>query len=303
MRTVLALIIVFAMTLPTFAQPDNLNLLHAKTEGRLKEIVRNTSGVMGLYALDLKSGEKFALNADLVFPQASAIKIAILMEVFKQAHAGKFKLTDRKHILKKDKAGGSGILIELGDGTVELSIRDLCVLMMLLSDNTATNILIDLVGKNTINSTMSSLGLKETKVQRRMMDTAASHRGDENISTPAEAGRIMEILYKGEFINPEVSWEILSILTKLRETKLKNGLPPDVTVATKPGGIAGVSTEWAVVMLKDRPYIVVVMENYGSRDTAETFKQISQILFDHFSRLAKATPYGALVDKPAKAGK
>jgi beta-lactamase class A len=300
MTKVLAIFLTLAMTVTVFAQSDNLKVLHEKTAARLRDIAGGSRGVMGFYAQDLTSGERFALNETFVFPQASTIKVAILMEVFKQAQEGKFKLNDSRRIRQEDKTGGSGVLIELGDGSVELSIRDLCVLMIVLSDNTATNILIDLVGKENINKTLGMLGLKETKVQRRMLDTAASHRGDENISTPQEAGRIMEILFKGEFINRALCDDILGILKKLKDTKVKAGLPAEVVVATKPGGITGVSTEWAIVYLKDRPYIVVVMENYSLGDAPEAIKQISQTLYEHFSRLAKATSHGALVDKPAR---
>jgi beta-lactamase class A len=116
--------------------------------------------------LDLTTGERFAINENVVFSQASAIKIAILMEVCKQAHDGKFQLTDLRRIEEKDKAAGSGVLVELGDGTVQLSIHDLCVLMILVSDNTATNILIDLVGMNNMNQTLAALGLEQTRVRR-----------------------------------------------------------------------------------------------------------------------------------------
>lgn len=156
------------------AQEDNLNVLHEKTQAQLEQITAHTQGAMGLVALDLTSGERFAINENVVFPQASAIKIAILMEVYKQAEAGKFKLTDTRRVEKQDKTGGSGVLVQLGDGTVQLSIYDLCVLMILVSDNTATNMLIDLVGMENINRTLEGLGLKHTRVRRRMLDTAAS---------------------------------------------------------------------------------------------------------------------------------
>jgi beta-lactamase class A len=299
MFKVLAFTIFIFLTMamnPVAAQ--NLTVLREKTDARLKELAAKTRGVMAISVLDLKSGERFDVNEKLVFPQASAIKIAILMEVYKQANDGKFKLTDIKHIDKNTKTGGSGVLIELGD--LDLSIRDLCVLMIVLSDNTATNMLIDLLGKENINGTMESLGLKDTKVLRRMMDTAASHRGEENLSTTANAVRIMEILYKGEFVSPGICEDIISILKKGKKTNLKSGLPEDISIACKPGGIAGVETEWAIVYLKERPYAVAVMENYGMGDGPEIIKEVSKTLYEYFHRLSKATSHGALVDKPAK---
>ncbi len=283
------------------AQEENLKIIREKTEIRLKEIAHRSRGALGFSVLDLTSGERFALNENVVFPQASAIKIAILMEVFKQAGEGKFKLTDPRRVEQKNKTGGSGILIELGDGSVTLSIYDLCVLMILVSDNTATNLLIDLVGMENINRTMESLGLKQTRVRRRMLDTAASVRGDENTSTPAEAARVMEALFKGEFINRKTCEEILTILKKSKNTNLKAGVPSDVVLANKPGGISGVVTEWAIVYLPNRPYVVTVMDNYGVEDDAATaLKEISRTLYDYFSRLAQATPHGAYVTKPKK---
>lgn len=281
------------------SEEDSLKIIHDKTQSHLDEIAARTRGALGLAAIDPSSGERFAINENVVFPQASAIKIAILMEVYKQAEAGKFKLTDLRRIEKKDKTGGSGVLTELGDGTVQLSIYDLCVLMILVSDNTATNLLIDLAGMDNINRTLESLGLKQTRVRRRMIDTAAAWRGDENVSTPAEAARIMEILFKGEFINRRVCDEIIAILKKTKKHDIKTSLPADMSVAFKPGGLPGVNTVWAIVYLRDRPYIIAIMENYGlEEDAASAMKDISQTLYAYFSRLAKATPHGTYVDKP-----
>jgi len=281
------------------AQEANVKIIHDKTEARLKEIANRARGALGFAALDLTSGERFALNDNLTYPQASAIKIAILMEVLKQAHEGKFKLTDLRRIERKDKTAGSGVLLELGDGTVQLSLHDLCVLMIVLSDNTATNLLLDLVGLENINRTLESLGLHQTRVRRRMMDTAASWRGDENLSTPAEAARIMEVLFRGEFVNRGICDEILALLKKGKPGGIKSGVPAEVQVAFKPGAISGVTTEWAIVHLKDRPYVVVVMENYGVEDDATSaMKEISRTLYDYFSRLARATPHGTYVEKP-----
>lgn len=278
-------------------QEENVRIIREKTEARLREIVASARGAMGLVVVDLVSGERLAINENLTFPQGSAIKIPILMEVYKQAHEGRFRLTDRRRVQKTSLVGGSGILKEFGDGMSELSIYDLCVLMIVLSDNTATNMLIDLVGMENVNRTMASLGLVRTRLQRRMIDAAASARGAENLSTPAEAARLMEILYRGEFISREVCEAILAILKKPKRTALSSGLPSDVVLASKPGGIPGVSTEWAIVYLKERPYVLVVMENYGIGEEASTaFRDISRTVYDYFWRLGRATRYGTYVD-------
>ncbi len=282
---------------PTLAQPENWKLVHEKTEARLREIAAGVRGAMGIAALDLTSGERFAVNENLVFPQGSAIKIPILLEVYKQANAGKFQLTDLRWLNKADQVGGSGVLFELGDHTSQLSIRDLAVLMIVLSDNTATNMLIELVGMANVNQTLGALGLKQTRLQRKMLNTAASGRGEENLATPAEAARIMEILYRGEFLNRQVCDEILAILKKPKSGGINTALPAAIPVAFKPGGIAGVATEWAIVYLKERPYVAVVMENYAIGEEAATaMQEISRTLYDYFWRLGNATRHGTYVD-------
>src|SRR5271154_6895366 len=95
-------------------------LMRAKTEARLRQIAGRTRGVMGYSVVDLVGGARFGLNEDDVFPQASAIKIPVLMEIFKQAGQGKFNLSDPRRIARADMTGGSGILCELGDGSVEM---------------------------------------------------------------------------------------------------------------------------------------------------------------------------------------
>lgn len=282
---------------PTLAQPENWKLVHEKTEARLREIAAGVRGAMGIAALDLTSGERFAVNENLVFPQGSAIKIPILLEVYKQANAGKFQLTDLRWLNKADQVGGSGVLFELGDHTSQLSIRDLAVLMIVLSDNTATNMLIELVGMANVNQTLGALGLKQTRLQRKMLHTAASGRGEENLATPAEAARLMEILYRGEFLNRQVCDEILAILKKPKSGGINAALPAAIPVAFKPGGIAGVATEWAIVYLKERPYVAVVMENYAiGEEAANAMQEISRTLYDYFWRLGNATRHGTYVD-------
>lgn len=296
LKRTLAACFFFILASSVQAQQENLKLMREKTEARLREIVGSTRGAMGLAVVDLKSGERFQVNENFLFPQGSAIKIPIMMEVYKQAGEGRLKLTDQIAVDRAHMVGGSGVLQELGDSTSNLSIRDLCVLMIVVSDNTATNILIDKLGMENINRTIKSLGLKETRLQRRMINPAASGRGDENLSTPAEAARIMEILYKGEFLSRAACDEMLAILLKPKTGSVNAALPPDVPVAFKHGDLSGVDTEWAIVYLKERPYIVVVMENYATGEEAvAAMKEISRTLYDYFWRLGNATRYGTYV--------
>lgn len=280
-----------------FAQQNSREILKKKTEKQLEEIVNSSPSLTGMMAVDLTTGDSFAVNEDVVFAQASAIKIPILMEVYKQAYQKKFALTDMKPLLSGNIVGGSGILNAMSD-PVTLSIRNYCMLMIGLSDNSATNTLIDLVGMKSINETMESLGLQHTRVQRKMIDQQASIRNEENISSPAEAVKILQMLYDGKFINKEVSDGVLSILAKnpVENSKLANGLPSNVKIAFKPGGMGGVSTEWGIIYLSGKPYAVAVMDNYRA-ETAGTnvFGDISKALYNYYSKLARATKYGVIL--------
>lgn len=279
------------------AQTEAWQLVREKTESRLHEIAGATRGVLGVVAVDLTSGERFAINENLVFPQGSTIKVPILIEVYKQAGEGKFKLTDRLPVTKTSQVSGDGVLQYFGDGTSELSIADLCALMIVLSDNTATNILIELVGKESVNGTLASLGFAKTRLQRKMMDLAALARSEDNLSTPAEAARLMEMLYRCEILSRAACDDILALLKRAQGGVLKRALPADVLVASKPGEIPGVRTEWAIVFLEQRPYVVAMMESYSLEDDAtRDLQEISRALYDFFRRRACSNRYGTCVD-------
>jgi beta-lactamase class A len=273
-------------------------ILKQKAEKQLQDIVDASPFLTGLAAVDLTTGDSFSINQDVVFAQASAIKIPILMEVYKQAKAGKFALSDTRPLTAANTVGGSGILNAMVD-PVNLSIRSYCVLMIGLSDNSATNTLIDLVGLKNINETMQSLGLKNTRVQRKMIDQPASLRNEENISTPAEAVKILKLLYDGKFLDKENSDEILSILLKnpISNSKLARGIPANMKVAFKPGGMGGVSTEWGVIYMGKRPYAVAVMENYKTGTAnPDLIGNTSKALYEYYSRMAGATNYGVILE-------
>ncbi|CUU10546.1 beta-lactamase class A [Candidatus Kryptobacter tengchongensis] len=296
MKKIIALIIAFlSLESSTISQPENLEVLHRKTFEKIKFIADTSNGVIGVAVKNLVTGETFLINENFLFPQGSAIKIPILIEVLKQASEGKFKLTDKIKIEKKYQVGGSGVLKEFGDGLSELSIYDLAVLMITVSDNTATNILIDLVGMENVNKTLEKLGLKQTKLQRKMIRPDASARGEENLSTPFEAMKLMEMLYKGEVVSKEISNQAVEILKKGKEANLNKYLPPDVKIANKPGGIEGVNCEWGIVFLPRHPYVIVVMSNYNLKSADETIAQISKIIYEHFWRISLSTKYGTRV--------
>ncbi len=297
MKSTLLIIVFCLIQVSAFAQLSARDILKQKTENDLQKIIDSSPSLAGLMAVDLISGESIGINENLIFTQASAIKIPILMEVYKQANEKKFALSDIKPLLPSNTVAGSGILNVMVD-PVNLSIRNLCVLMIGLSDNSATNTLIELVGMKSVNNTMLSLGFINTKLQRKMIDQPASLRNEENLSTPAEAVRIMKLLYDGKFIDSVTSEEILSILKKnpIENSKIASELPGNVKLAFKPGGMGGVSTEWAIVYLSNRPYAITIMENYKIASTPSgVISKLSKRIFDYFSMM-KATKFGVLIE-------
>lgn len=297
MKKILFLISFCIIQITAFAQITAREILKQKTEADLKGIINSSPSLTGLMAIDLTSGETIGINSDLIFTQASAIKIPILMEVYKQAHEKKFALTDIKPLQQINTVAGSGILNAMTD-PVNLSIRNYCMLMIGLSDNSATNMLIELVGMKNVTNTMLSLGFSNTKLQRKMIDQPASLRNEENISTPADAAKILKLLFDGKFIDAATSNEIVSMLQKnpIENSKIATGVPGNVKIAFKTGGMGGVSTEWAIVYLKNRPYAITVMENYKTSATPSTLiSSISKRVFDYYSMM-KATKYGVLLE-------
>ncbi len=271
--------------------------LKQRFERQLNLIAANLNGVMGFAVLDLTSGERLGHLDRETFPTASTIKLAIVYELVKQMDEGRVDL-DRPIALDRAKAvGGSGVLFEMGTPT--LSVRDYATLMVLVSDNTATNVLIDLVGMENVTRRMASLGLSATKLRRHMIDLAAARRGDENVSTPGEIARLLEILYRGEGLSVRAKDEALTLLEKEKSTALTRGVPAGVAVANKPGELEGVRVDAGIVFARNRPYILTVMTTYleSEADGERAIENASRAAYEYFSRLGAGLEYGRLMGK------
>ena len=205
MRMLRCAALCFAISASGAQAQDDSAMLREKTAARLAETVAGAHGVVGYAAIDLTTGQWLGVNEDLVFPQASAIKIPVLLEVLRQAEAGRLSLEDRHAVSRAVQVGGSGVAQHFGDGTSSLSVGDLAVLMIVLSDNTATNMLVGLVGMDSVNATLAAAGFSATRLRRIMMDERASAENRENTSTPSEAARMMAMLHGGKLASTAVS--------------------------------------------------------------------------------------------------
>ena len=259
--------------------------LRAQFERRVTDIASRVDGVVGYEILDLTSGDRIGRLETASFPTASTIKLAVVYELFKQAEEGKIRLDEMVPLDRSKAVGGTGVLAELGTPT--LSIRDYATLMVVLSDNTATNVLIDRLAIDNINRRLRSVGLAETRLRRRMMDTDAARRGEENVSSPAEIVRLLDIIRKER---PDA----IALLKRPKQSRLRRGLPERVDAADKPGELEGVRVDAGVVFARNRPYILCVMTTFlkNEADGERAIEEISRTAYEYFSRLGAGGSLG-----------
>jgi beta-lactamase class A len=299
------LIPLFLLLAATCAQndagaPAKQQLLWQKLESSIHDVDNNLDGVLGVAVLDLTSGQSFLLHADEVFPQASSIKIAVLAELYRQAQAGKLKLTDLYTVASSDLVPDSYIMEGLTPGVTKITLRDLATMMVAVSDNSATNVLIDRIGIDNVNALMESLALSHMRLRRKMMDLKAAGEGRENISTPSEMMTLLEALYRGKVLNKEMTDDFFKVLsTPKKDSFLPRDLPEDLRVANKHGELEGVRTDSGIVFLSKRPYIICVMTTYlrRERDGEESISRISLAAYRMFDRLARASEYGRVISR------
>jgi beta-lactamase class A len=279
------------------AQATKAEELAGAFSARLDEIAAKVDGSVAYLVVDVTSGQRFARRAEEPFPTASAIKIGILYELLVQVDAGREVLDDPQPLPAASRAGGSGILNRLRSPV--LSLRDHALLMILLSDNTSTNVLIDRLGADAINARMHALGASGYKLRRRMLDTAAAARGDENVAGASDLVVVMEAIRTGRGLKPASQAEAIRILQEDGPTSVRAGVPAGVPVATKPGGLEGVQSEVSWVDLKGRPYLFCVMTSFLADDRAggASITEMSKVAYQYFSRLARAGVEGRLLDR------
>ena len=236
-------------------------LLWERMEKRVTRKVRKFAGVAGAAVKDLTSGQTLSVNGDEVFPTASTIKIHILTQLLAKAERGELDLDQPMRITSDVHVPGSGVLASM-ERDVELSVLDVAVLMIIVSDNTATNLCIDMASIDGTNALLRELGLTNTALRRKMQDKAAVARNDENVSTPVECVAMLELLQAGR-PSPWVAEQCLSILKKSKVSPLAQVVPTGVPLANKPGGMDRVRCDAGIVYLPNRPYAIAVMTKFA----------------------------------------
>ncbi len=278
-------------------------LVWQRLSDELRRLVAEFPGAAGACVRDLVTGAQTAVHERELFPTASSIKIPILAHLMQRAEAGAVDLRRKVAIHRDLHAAGSGVLAYLDDPE-ELTVRDVAVLMIIVSDNTATNLCIDWATMEGTNAMLRELGLSQTTLRRKMQDDAAIRRGDENVASPIEMVELLEILYRGERLSPFVCEQTLAILKKPKHGYLAAGLPQDIVIANKPGGMERVRCDAAIVYQERRPYAICVMTTYGPADrtVSEQFiARVARTVHGYLATLDVTNAYGLGVPLPPPA--
>ena len=265
----------------------------------IHQLLSGLRGTVGLYIHVLDTDEVFELNPERVYPSASVIKIPMLALLLKDVAEGRVDWNARRPIAPENRVSGTGILFEL-DPDYAPSIATLARLMIVLSDNSATNEIMDILTMERVNQFCQEMGMPHTKLMRKMMDFAAAQAGRNNYMCAGEAGRLLVKMAKGEFISPEISQTMVEIMEHQQcRNKLparvpavpsyapeedKKHLKPDtVLVANKTGDLFGIQHDVGIFTLPDgRRYVISMFTGDLADDEEgiETVAQLSRLVYD-----------------------
>lgn len=228
-------------------------------------------GIVGYSVIDLENGVRLSRRGDETFPTASLIKVAILVTVFDLVAKGQLSLDDPITLLKIDQVGGSGVSQYFHNGTI-LTVRDAAWLMMTISDNTATNLLLDRIIIRRVWAKMDSLGLHNTKVHSKSFLRIASVAMDSSVkyglgvTTPNEMARLLELMAQGRAVNPSADSTMLEMMEHNTKDTMLQRYIDGARVAHKDGEVNQTRNECALWYLRNRIIAcVLTKENTDQR--------------------------------------
>lgn len=288
---------------------------------RIREAAETFDGVLGVSVRHLGTGEEASVNGDELFPTASVFKVPVLVEVYRQVDSGRVDLDEKVLLLQKDMVPGSGILKELSEGLV-LSVRDLINLMMILSDNTATDIITEKVGLENVKVMLGGLGFEKTKIvadcrdilfdlvglndipdEEKTMElyreaaSASVGRGawslgveENDVTTPDEMTQLLGMIAEGEAASRVNCDAILEIMSRCQTGgyRLPKYLPSGaVKIAHKTGSLPGIRNDCGLVTLKESGESYVISGFTKDADDVygaeEAIARASKNIYDYFT--------------------
>jgi beta-lactamase class A len=248
----------------------------------VEEIAAEVGGVVGVAVRDVRRGRALDLRATERFPSASVIKVPILVELLARAEEGGCRLEDTAVLREEEKVPGSGVLSMLHAG-LPFTLEDLAWLMITVSDNTASNMLIDRLGCDRINARLAGLGLRETRLGRKFYDFEARDRGLENWATAGELADLLLRIERREVVSAAACERILAMMRRQQfDGKIPRLLPPDTPVANKTGSTATASHDIGVIYAPAGPLALAVL----TRDVADPavaeggIRHIARLVYD-----------------------
>ena len=238
---------------------------NSSLDSRVRAETDPFKGKVFLFAQNLDTGETYSLNGDERVRTASTIKIAVMIEAFARVAEGRAKWTDELVLTKAARYAGSGILPELSDG-LRLTLRDCVRLMMTLSDNTATNMVLDHLTTDAVNARMESLGFKHTRIMRRVGSGGESKAGKEpdnkrfglGATTPHEMVEIMTKLERGEIVNKGASKEMIDLMKREQARYAIGRTVPEVSMASKYGALDALRSCVAILYTKQGKIAIAI---------------------------------------------
>ncbi len=254
-------------------------------QDNILQLLEDESGKVAVLIENQDGSRLVDIEADQVFPSASTIKLAIMLTLFNEAQNGQLDLEDKVSLAGFPKTGGDGILKELSSEH-QFSYRELCTLMIIVSDNLATNILIETLGMEKINRHIASLSLKETRLGRYMMDGEARKRGHDNFISAAEISIMLKRILYDENIEQQYRDDMLDILKRQQvRGRLDRYLPEETVIAHKTGDLDFLEHDVGIVYLDDGSFyfiIVLTAEMSSNEHGRETIARISKLTYDYF---------------------
>lgn len=254
---------------------------------KINSIINENNGDVAVVVKNLNTNSNIMINEAEVFPSASTIKLVIISTLMKEVSKGSMKLEDKITLLDKCKCGGDGILKELNEGH-SFTFKEIATLMIILSDNTATNILIDLLSMEKINEMAKELGMESTQLGRKMMDSEAAKMGRENVTTAKDMCHVLELIYKGKVVSKEYSEIILDILKRQQVGgRLNLYLPEDIIIAHKTGDLDKLEHDVGIVYHPYSDYIICVLTKNveTNKDGREIIGKVSLEVYNNVEKI------------------
>jgi len=292
-RLSLPLIAICLAAPAAFSQPTSTSL-----DNRIRAEIAPFKGKVYLYAKNIETGKTYSFGGDERVKTASTIKVAVMIEAFARVVEGRAKWSDELVLTKAARYGGSGVLPELADG-LRLTLRDCVNLMMVVSDNTATNLVLDYLTTDAVNERMNSLGFKATRLMRRVGSGGESREGKEadnkkfglGATTPREMVEILEKLDRGEIVNATASKEMIELMKREQVRYAIGRNLKDASLASKYGALDRLRSCVAIIYSKRGKIAIAVTadempEVNWSVDNAGylLMSQLSLILVDELGR-------------------